>query len=477
MAVALRQSSLKEAVFNHSKLIDSYVCVEHLIAELTNSRLEFLTPNELSNLYGTSGEQKRARLLLVYLKQQDNTALRKFLACLVVEKEHRGHQDICEAIMRDLPESEKLKVFKLVEQVVQDYSNAEEIRMQTCFKSFGKNPQEMLSCTNQCSNHCEESDSDCEKDSVIAIRPCPSRPPPSIILVGRLESRRFDQVDRKLWNYFSTGQYDDLEVLTERLQLRNSVDFRIIGMWFKALIAMHRDKNYSHCLMNILFPALELCDDEKTENPSILRGRILQRIAQVFLVLGNKAEARIHFERAEQELQYVGKCYETVNMHCRRAKLLSSTATSLKDRKEAEEEYSLALNTFTDDDAFALASRPSLILAKTAFHLHISFGARPDKDQPEPIVQAIEISKAESTLSVLSEDMLHLDMRQSERKLISAELERLKGNDKVALDSFNSIITEASEKNFQNLKAIAENRVHHMIQKQLEIDQLLEGLP
>ena len=425
MAVALRQCSLKEVVFNHSKLIDSYVCVEHLIAELTNSRLEFLTPNELSKLYGTSGEQKRARLLLVYLKQQDNKTLRKFLACLVVEKEHKGHQDICEAIMRDIPKSEKVKVFKLVEQVVQDYSNAEEI-MQTYFESFGKNPQEMLSCTNH-----GESDSDCEKDSVVTITPGPSRPPPQITLIGRLEGRHFDQVDRKLWNYFSTGQYDHLEVLTERLQLRNSVDFRIIGMWFKALIAMHRDKNYSHCLMNILFPALELCDNEKTENPSILRGRILQRIAQVFLVCGNKAEARIHVERAEQELQFVGKCYETVNMHCRRAKLLS---TSLKDRKEAEEEYSLALNTFTDDDAFALASRPSLILAKTAFHLHISFGARPDKDQPEPIVQANEISKAESTLSVLSEDMLHLDMRQSEKKLITAELERLKGNDKVALD-------------------------------------------
>ena len=465
-----RDYSLKEAVFNHSKLIHSYVSVEHLAAELTNTKLEFMSPVELAKLYEIPGEQKKARHLLVCLKQQNVKSIRKFVACLVLERDHVGHQDICQAIMKDLPKSEKIQVLKLVKQVAHDY---EESVMQIC----GMCVDEQDLCSLIETDGAVESDGECDCSAILLTCPTPSRSPPFIVLTGRLAGEQFQRVDKKLWDLFSTGQYEHLEILTGRLEGRNSIDFKIIGMWFKSLIMMHRDAKYQDCLMNILFPALDLCNDEKTENPSILKGRILQRIAQVFLVNGNKAEAAKHFEWAEQELQFVGKCYETVNMHCRRAKILSTTCDGLEDREKTETEFSVALSTFTDDDAFAPASKPSLILAKAAFHLHISFGSRPSLNQLEPALQPCDIEKAEATLSGLSNGMIHLDMRKSEEKLISAELQRLKGNQQLALALFDTVIKETTQKNFINLKAIAENRVHNILDKRSEIEELLEGLP
>lgn len=457
--------TLKEAVFNHSKSIHSYLSVQHLIAELTNTKLEFLSPNELSKLYGVPGEQNRAGQLLLYLKTQgSNNALRKFVASLVLEKDHRGHQYICHAILKDMPKPERRRIFKTVKQVLssKDYSNEEDI-IQTCSKIYSE-AEEVFNSDNQLEN---QIDSDLEDYQQFL-----PRPPGLITLVDCLEGRRFDRVDRKLWNYFSTGQYDHLQTLTTRLQLQPSLDKKIIGMWFESLIFMHRDGNNDDCLTRILFPALELCSNAK--NSTILRGRVLQRIAQVFLVSGKKTEAQKHLEWAEQELQFVGKCYETVNMHCRRAKILSTTC---ENRQTIEEEYSVALNAFTDDDPFALASRPSLILSKTAFHLHISFGARPSLNQTEPVVGADDLMKAEATLSGLSDEMLFLDMRRSEKKLIEAELQRLNGNESSSMESFKSIVKETTDKNFQNLKAIAENRLHLMTMNSSENDELLEGLP
>ena len=452
-------------------MIQSYIDVDHLTAELTNTKLEFMTPTELTKLYEIRGPYKKASHLLVHLKQQSPKSIRKFVACLILERDHIGHQDISQAIMKDLTRTEKFKVYKLVKQVANDY---EESIMDICSACIEEQDLDLFEL--QWDDDVVDTDSS-DAEQGINLLPTP-RSPSVITLTGRLSEQRFQRVDEKLWNFFSSGQYEHLEILTKRLEAKNSIDFRIVGMWFRSLIVMHRDANYQDCLMKILFPALDLCNDEKTENPSILRGRILQRIAQVFLVNGNRAEATKHFEWAEQELQFVGKCYETVNMHCRRAKILSTTCSNNPDdRKEVEKEFSLALSTFTDDDPFAPASRPSLILAKAAFHLHISFGSRPNLSQSEPKLEPQDIEMTEVTLSGLTSDMLHLDMRKSEQKLISAELQRVKGNEQSALTLFDVVIKETTEKNFTNLKAIAENRVHNILEKQVEIEELLEGLP
>ena len=48
-------------------------------------------------------------------------------------------------------------------------------------------------------------------------------------------------------------------------------------------------------------------------------------------------------------------------------------------------------------------------------------------------MQPEDIHKAEATLSSLPDEMLHLEMRKSEKKLILAELLRLKGQEHLAL--------------------------------------------
>lgn len=485
MAAKKGVCSVKEAIFNHSKLIYSYVSVQHLIAEFANSKLEFLTPNEFSRLFGgrefeprfelPGRDHENARKLLVYLKQQSSQSLRKFVASLVLERHHMGHHDISKAIMGDLDKRERLKVLSLVNQVVQDYDNEYDI-VESCTTVHGFSEQEMLISFSSY----DTDDDECKlpTTSTSVTTPGPPRPPPFINLIGRLENSRFEQLDRKLWSYFATGQYDNLKLVVDKLQRKeDALDYKIVGMWFNSLISMHRDKNYQDCLTKILFPALELCSDEKTQNPTILRGRILLRISQVYLVDNRKDEAAKYFSLAEQELQHVGKCYETVNMHCRRAKLLSTSCRTAEDRERTEREFSLALSAFSDDDSFALASKPSLVLSKTAFHLRISFGVQPMRDNEPPIVRSDDICKAKATLKQLPDDMIHLDMRKFEKKLVGAELERLQGNPQSALECFESIAQDTSVKNIPNLKAIANNRICDIHKKNDEMKDLLEGLP
>ena len=95
-------------------------------------------------------------------------------------------------------------------------------------------------------------------------------------------------------------------------------------------------------------------------------------------------------------------------------------------------------------------------------------------------MQPEDIHKAEATLSSLPDEMLHLEMRKSEKKMILAELLRLKGQEHLALPVYVELITEATEKNFLNLKSIAENRVHIINAekaKQEEVEELLKDLP
>ena len=226
--------------------------------------------------------------------------------------------------MKDLPGIEKAKIVNILKTGTPEYSSHLKERMQSFGEAISSSSMTPLLGDDLNS----ESELETEEDSVVSNLVYPQRPPSFISLIGHLKGKGFDKLDRKLWNYFSTGDYDNLTILVERLQTRTVIDYQIIGMWFKSLVMMHRDRNYQDCLMNVLFPALELCNNEKAENSTILRGRVLQRIAQVFLVAGNKTEAKIHFQQAEQELQFVGKCYETVNMPLQKSQSPFSYRTS-----------------------------------------------------------------------------------------------------------------------------------------------------
>ena len=486
--------SLKSRVFVHSKLIYELLNVKDLVAELLNTRFRFLTRKEITELYNTYGEQKRAGKLLLYLNNKKPPAIRRFIACILAETEHCGHKELSETIMNDLPEDEQQRIRKIVQKGTMHYRN-EFVNMnistaQYC-SELGSLSSDLENESISSSDSSPEADNEesIETDSFTSkqgliikshsiVQHVPPRPMPLITLKGHLKGRSFDKLDRKLWSYFSTGQYSDLNRLTIKLRSHVVADYQIIGMWFDSLIYMHRDGNYDNCLMQLLFPALKLCEHEKTENSQILSGRVLQRIAQVFLVMGAKTEAQLHFRAAQEELQFVSKCYESVNMHCRRAKLLS--ATEPDKRNEIEDAYTQALAGFSDDDSFALASKPSLILSKAAFHLHISFGSKPKQDLLDSShIQHHDIQKAKTTLKELPDEMLHLDMRKCEKNLLSAELLRLDGEEP-ALESFKKVVEESKKCHLENLVAIAENRIYLInfeLEKSDDVDKMLEDLP
>lgn len=487
--------SLKSRVFVHSKLIYELLNVKDLVAELLNTRFRFLTRKEITELYNTYGEQKRAGKLLLYLNNKKPPAIRRFIACILAETEHCGHKELSETIMNDLPEDEQQRIRKIVQKGTMHYRN-EFVNMnistaQYC-SELGSLSSDLENESISSSDSSPEADNEesIETDSFTSkqgliikshsiVQHVPPRPMPLITLKGHLKGRSFDKLDRKLWSYFSTGQYSDLNRLTIKLRSHVVPDYQIIGMWFDSLIYMHRDGNYDNCLMQLLFPALKLCEHEKTENSQILSGRVLQRIAQVFLVMGAKTEAQLHFRAAQEELQFVSKCYESVNMHCRRAKLLS--ATEPDKRNEIEDAYTQALAGFSDDDSFALASKPSLILSKAAFHLHISFGSKPKQDLLDSShIQHHDIQKAKTTLKELPDEMLHLDMRKCEKNLLSAELLRLDGEEEPALESFKKVVEESKKCHLENLVAIAENRIYLInfeLEKSDDVDKMLEDLP
>jgi tetratricopeptide (TPR) repeat protein len=219
--------------------------------------------------------------------------------------------------------------------------------------------------------------------------------------------------------------------------------------------------------------------DDKVVNATILKGRILQRMAQIYLVSGNKKEAVSCFEHASECLQFVGRGYDRGNMLCRRAKILS--ATSPEKREEIEATYIEALQNVSDSDSFVLASKPSLILSKAAFHLHISFGVKINPDSIlEPEIHTNDMEKAQIALSALSEDMILLDMRKCEHKLIQAELLRLSEKYSEAIDLFSAVIEDSSSKNLINLTSIATQRRSLScieLDKIKLTDELLKDLP
>ena len=268
-------------------------------------------------------------------------------------------------------------------------------------------------------------------------------------------------LDRKLWSCFNVGEYDKLSALTANIRQRSNYtnDFKVVAMWFDSLISMHRDGNHVESIGKFLLPALVLCRD--SENRSILEGRIYQRMAQLYLVLGLQELADSCIAQAECCLRFVARGYEQVNMLCRKAKLLSATADADK-RNAIEELYVRALAAINEDDPFIMASRPSIILSTAAFYLHLSFGSKPNDIDPPPLVPETDIAKAKAVLTRLPQSEVVLEMRKCELKVVKAELLRLEGDEQEAVKLFRKASDEAKASKLCNLEAIAKHTMRAM---------------
>ena len=350
-----------------------------------------------------------ANELLVILDRDCPETARKFIACLLEEKEHRGHRYVAEQLMKRIPPSEAEKIQALIDD----------------------------------------------------RNPVPRNPVQLVEPQGSLRSRHFVALDREMWFRFNVGEYDKLSELTAaiRRRPRYTNDHKVVAMWFDSLISMHRDGNHASSISNHLLPALELCRD--SENRLILEGRIYQRMSQLYLVLGLKELADRSIAQAECCLHLVARGYEQVNMLCRRAKLLSATADADK-RNVVEELYVRALAAINDDDPFIMASRPSIILSTAAFYLHMSFGAKPNPTDPPPHIPEADIVKAKAVLARLPHSEVVLEMRKCELKVLKAELLRLEGDKQEAMELFTKASDDAQASKLGNIEAIAKHRIRTM---------------
>ncbi len=447
---------IKKAVFRSSNAIYCSLSFQPLLSRILHPKLNFLTRREIELLHNQSTEYKKAYELLLILNRKGALAHRKFIACLRLEDDHRGHVLLAKSIMRRLSPTETEKVNCLVALVQSD----------TPVSSTRSSPAP---------------DDNVYANSVYRIID-PDKPMPLIHLVGDLDDEEFLTLDRKFWHYFSTGDYSSLDTVVRRVGSSPEApsDWKIVAMWFQALIVMHRDNNYDLCIAELLQPALDLCSDTDSENKIILEGRIYQRMAQIYLVMKRKDLAQMHFDKAKQQLQHVGRGYDKANMFCREAKLLSATSMTLEERDYVERLFSSALECITEDAPYALASRPSLILSKAAFHLHISFGAAPREGEKPPEVSTEDIRKARETLDRLDEKEIMLSMRKCENRLLTAELLRVDGKFDQALEVYEGAVQQSENSKLRNIVETAKSRISYIMRRKKNasvLEACLSDLP
>ena len=429
MAIRGRSVTVKKVLLSRARTIYNYVKVDELIPELVHPECCFLTHKELEKLHGIHGDSRKARELLLLLKKKGSLATCKFIACLMLEPEHIGHQEVAKELMDSLPQNEQQRIYALNGKAT------------SALKKVDKSP-------------------------------------PYIELQGRLKGSKFEKLDRRLWLYLRESKYDLFYELTTRMRGRSDVpEYQIIGMWFESVAYIHKDKDHEKCVSDLLTPALELCNDPKVVNQSILEGRLYQRMSQVQLMLGNKQKAIEHFHKSESLLQFVGRGYDRVQLSLRRAKIMSSVLP--QEKQSVEMMYASALENISDDDAFAFSCRPSLCTSKAAFHLGISFGS--PTVEPAAIIPHDDIMKAREALNALSHlDIQSVAIRQCEQSLIFAKLLHLEGKCDGSLKAFVDVKQRSMENNLGNLVAIAEIHIKHLEAEKsndVVIDEILDGLP
>ena len=384
--------------------------------------LDFLRDDELSKLThdNVTPSGYLADRVLCCLKTRDTLTREedflKFIACIKSSSSHRGHLEITKYIKSKLDEEEWDHVERLIEEGT------------TTLPSPYMTPI-----------------------------PSPERPIAFISLQGELVEENFLKIECRLWLSFSKGCYNDLECLIEDCgQL--GTDCQVVALWFKSLIMMHRHAKYPDAI-ETLDRAMALSFGSENEN--ILTGRILQRKAQIYLMMGLKNDGARSFEHAKDQLQFVGRGYDKTNMYCREAKMLS--ATEPNRRADIEKVYNDALGTLEKDDPYFLASYPSVTLSKAAFHLHFAFGSKWAPTDKLPTVSSNDMQKARETLSDFNEEEhILIDMRRCEYDLIQAELCRLEGRQDEAQSRFANVIRSADRKKMGNIASIATHRFRMM---------------
>ena len=427
--------SVKKLVLSHARQIYNYVKVDELIPELVNPELSFVTQKELEKLHKINGDLRKVRELLLILNKKGSLAACKFVACLTLEPEHSGHQELAEELMRSLPQNEREKIKNII-----------------------------------------------SKATFITAKACQvEKPIPHVELQGYLKGNHFDKLNCRLWSYLQEGQYESFYKLTTQMrQTPTIVEYQIIGLWFESVAYIHNDNDHEKCISSLLKPALELCKDPQVTNKTILEGRLYQRLSQVSLIIGKRHEAIDYFHMAESRLQFVSRGYDRVQLLLRTAKILSATSHCNKERTEML--YASALDCISVDDPFAFSCCPSLYLSKAAHHLGIAFGSKPSPiDEPPTTISPDNIRKANEALNALSRrNFQPISIRQCEQDLVKAELLRHEGTICGALEAFEDVKQKSIQKGLDNLVSIAEHRIKFLKQEKLKadvIDKLLKDSP
>lgn len=428
--------SVKKLVLSRARQIYSYVKVDELIPELVSPELRFVTQKELEKLHKINGDSRKVRELLLILNKKGSLAACKFVACLTLEPEHSGHQELAKELMGSLSQNERERIKNIISKATFTTAKASQVE----------------------------------------------KPLPHIELQGYLKGSKFDKLNDRLWFYLQEGQYESFYTLTTRMRCQAPiiVEYQIIGLWFESVAYIHNDKDHGKCISCLLKPALELCKDSQVTNRTILEGRLYQRLSQVSLIIGKNHEAIDYFHMAESRLQFVSRGYDRVQLLLRNAKILSATSPCNMERTEML--YAAALDCISDEDPFAFSCCPSLYLSKAAHHLGIAFGSKPSPtDEPPTTISPDNIRKANEALSALSQKSFKpISIRQCEQDLVKAELLRHEGNVCGALEAFEDVKQKSTQTGLDNLISIAEHRIKFLKQEKFKanvIDKLLEDCP
>ena len=390
-----------------------------LRVHLWHNRLRFLTDAEIKQIKKETTYERRSTELMELLaeKREDVRILRRFVACLMVEKTHTGHQELVEMMIEKISLREYKKIMRIVHGVG---------------KGWGRLTQ----------------------------------PVALIELEGYLKSRKFSKFEEKLWDKYHSGRFDEVKelvdcelALPENRDDPDRIDLQIFGLLFKSTACIQQSGSIASFgeAIDELFHALELCGDPRTQNRIVLEGRVRQRIAQVLLYRNRKRSANEYLEMAEQSIVLVGERYDRSKFYLRRAKLLSVDTTT--SREEIERLYGLAMCTLDPDDAYYHVCHPSVCLSKAAFHLHIAFGSDPASNNPPPVSEE-DLTSAKDVAVTLRENAIEaMPKRKCEYKLIAAEIYRLEGDYDLAREAFQEAIVESEASKYTTVLNHAKRRL------------------
>ena len=418
------EKTLKTIVLRHSTQIQQCLNFTALLPMLTNPQISFLTQDELSFVMKPHTDFQKANNLLQILTQKPISSSRKFLVCLWLAREHLGHEDLFCMLWPSLPKTEVALIVDMCQQ------------------------------------------------SQYASSVHPETPPAFTELQGDLTRHSFRKVEGVLWDYFGKCEYQKLAKVTNRLNASPSQEWSIVGKWFNAMncVFVHHCKDHKYCIENVLEPALQQCQHQSVMNRNILEGRIRLRLAQVYLVTGNKLKAIENSEKARQLLSLT--CgYDVAKLLLREAKVMS--ATQPHRRVEIESMYLAALQNF--DEAHTCC-KPTAHLSLAAFYLNVSFGSKPKPDSAVPVPSKEDVRKAKGQLEALDRlGLLLPSLRHCERNLLMAELLRLEGKLQEAYCVYSETAVESRKEGLENLVAIGEHRCE-MIKKEEQKSAFLDKL-